>query len=512
MKKFVLFSYVIFILVVNLGIKSSLANVPLVVESNYMDYIHEKQKQPLVVESHYIDYVRKQQEKQTVQNDLKNKKNNLPKKSETKTVTMSALDAVKMAGDMVYNGDYDNAVQILTKMPQTGSLPIEIERWYLLAQIEQKKGNIDEAIRIYRKILDDQPDLVKIRYELAICYMMKHQWYRADYHLRLAMAGSDIPPEVKQRMMYLRYVARQNKRWNVWFNLGVAPDNNVNMVSSSANCIKVYNYYTGEEYLWCEQDQDKPEKALGFNFLLGGNYEFVLSEQWRWKNEANIYSNVYNKHKFDDLYLSAATGPRYIWERGDVWTALTASRRWYGWDKYNWSFGGKIDTHYDWTRKLSSGLSLYVQDNNYDEYGEYMNGQTYGFSPYITYSLDSTKYIILHGGIERETAKKDAYANWRYSVGIGFGAEIPWGFSVYLEPLFTWINYDGERWAVKDYQYTKVTERDFMQRYAISLSNNKFDIWGFVPTITVSYTKRDSNINAREYEKWTAEFTMRQRF
>ena len=88
-----------------------------------------------------------------------------------KTVTMSALDAVKLAGNMVYSGEYEKAQDILTKMPQTNNLPVEIERWYLLAQIEQKKGNIDEAIRIYRKILDDQPDLTKIRYELAICYM-----------------------------------------------------------------------------------------------------------------------------------------------------------------------------------------------------------------------------------------------------------------------------------------------------------------------------------------------------
>ena len=46
----------------------------------------------------------------------------------------------------------------------------------------------------------------------------------------------------------------------------------------------------------------------------------------------------------------------------------------------------------------------------------------------------------------------------------------------------------------------------------MSLSNNKVDIWGFVPTLTLSYTNRDSNIKVREYEKWTAEFTMRQRF
>ena len=58
----------------------------------------------------------------------------------------------------------------------------------------------------------------------------------------------------------------------------------------------------------------------------------------------------------------------------------------------------------------------------------------------------------------------------------------------------------------------QIKERDFIQRYAISLSNNKFDIWGFVPTLTFSYTKRDSNVKTREYDKMTVEFTMQQRF
>ena len=245
---------------------------------------------PLVVESDYIDYVAAKKKANKNETEKPAQKNTTKKSSDDKhekTITMSALDAVKLAGNYVFLGDYDRASDILTLMPQTNSLSVEIERWYLLAQMEQKKGNVDEAIKIYRKILDDQPDLAKIRYELAICYMMKHQWYRADYHLRLAMTGQNIPNEIKQRMMYLRYVARQNKRWNAWFNFGAAPDNNVNQASG------------GEETIineWGEFTRvlPEPERAFGYNFMLGGNYEFVLSNQWRWKNEANIYTNIYN--------------------------------------------------------------------------------------------------------------------------------------------------------------------------------------------------------------------------
>ena len=425
-------------------------------------------------------------------------------KSNTNHVTLSELEAVQVAGDLVAAGKYDSALQILTKIPQTSQLPIEIERWYLIAQIEQRKGNVDEAIRIYRKILDDQPDLGKIRYELAICYMHKKQWYR-DYHLRLAMAGKDIPDEIKQQMMYYRYVARQNKNWNVWFNFGAAPDTNINQVAGGEECV------TNEWGTFCRQLPD-PVSAVGYNFLLGGNYEFKLNENWRWKNDANIYTNIYDKHDYDDLYLSTSTGPRYVWKNGDVWLAGMVSRRWYGWEEYNWSYGGKLDFNYDFTRKLSAGLSFRIMDNIYDEYGDYMNGQSYTTNVRTSYSLDATKYLIFRGGIERDTAKEDIYANWRYSTALGFGSELPFGFHIYLEPSFSWYNYDGERWIVKNGTFKQRTERDFTQRYSVSLSNHKVDFWGFVPTMTFSYTKRDSNIPNREYEKWTAEFTMQQRF
>lgn len=420
-------------------------------------------------------------------------------------ITLSALDAVKMAGAMVERGDFDNAEVILTKLPKLSRVELEIERWFLLGQISARRGDYDTAIKIFRKILDDQPDLARIRFELAICYMKTGHWYRADYHLRLAMAGDNLPENVRKMMSYYRYIVRQNKNWNVWFNFGAAPDNNVNQATGGQECVNTIFGPMCRELL-------APESAVGFNFVLGGNYEFKFGEHWRWKTDANIYTNTYNKHKFDDLYLSASTGPRYVWNNGDIWLASVAARRWYGWEKYSWSLGGKLDTNYDFTRKLSGGLSLRVLNNKYDEYGPWMDGQTYSANGRVSYSLDATKYIVLRGGIDRDTARDDIYANWRPNVGVGFGVALPYGFDIYAEPSFYWTNYDGERWVVDEGIFTKKKAKDFNQRYSVSLSNHKFDIWGFVPTLTVSYTKRNSNIWQREYDKWTTEFTFQQRF
>ena len=429
----------------------------------------------------------------------------VPEKKPETEITMTTTQAMQLAGSMIDHGDYERALQILTKTPKMNNVALEIERWFLLAQIAQKQGDYDSAIKIYRKILDDQPDLARIRFELATCYMHKKQWSRADYHLRLAMAGKDLPENARKMMNYYRYVVRQNKNWNVWFNIGAAPDNNVNNATGGQECI-IYGGFVGCNNL------AEPESAIGTNLTLGGNYEFKLSDQWRWKSDANLYSNIYDKHKFDDLYVGVSSGPRFVWNQGDVWLAGTFARRWYGWERYNWSAGMRLDTNYDFTRKLSGGLYLRAMGNKYDLYGDFLNGQTYSLNTRFTYSFNASLYMNLRGGITREDAKNSTYSYWQPSLSVGLGAELPYGFHVYLEPSVYWTAYDDARYVASNMQLTKITEHDLTHRYAISISNNKFDIWGFVPTLTLSYTQRDSNIWQREYSKTALEFTMQQRF
>ena len=423
----------------------------------------------------------------------------------TTEITMSALDAIKLAGAMVDNGDLDDAEQILTKIPALGGGPLELERWFLLGRIAAYREDYDTAIDIFRTILDAVPNLARVRFELAVCYMKTAQWYRADYQLRLAMAGDDLSDDVRSMMNYYRYVIRQNKNWNIWFNFGAAPDNNVNNATGGQECIMTIFGPL------CHNLID-PESAVGFNLSFGGDYEFKLSDNWRWKSEGGIYSNTYRLHDYDDLYLYAASGPRYIWPRGDVWAAAVASRRWYGLHGYNWSVGGRIAANYDFSRRLLGKINLQIVSNKFDNYAKYLNGETYSINTELFYSITPNIYTVARGGIAREYANSSTYSYWMPRASIGIGAELPYGFNIFAEPSFYWQLYDGEQWSVQNGTFTQITERDFTQRYALYLSNNKFDIMGFVPTVVFSYTRRDSNMWQREYDRWMIEFTMSQRF
>lgn len=419
-------------------------------------------------------------------------------------IIMTVEQSIELAEKLVSIGEFKTASDILTKIPKMNK-KLEIERWFLLALISQKQGNFKTAIEIYKKILDMEPNLARVRFELALCYMNQKSWSRADYHLRLAMADDNLPNNVRRLMKYYRYVIKQNKNWNIWFNVGASPDNNINNSKGGDECV-ITTFG-----LMC-RDLDEPESAVGVNAIFGGNYEFKLSNQWKWKSDLNIYSNIYNKHKYDDFYLMTSTGPRYIGKNGDIWVAGILARRWYGWDPYNLSKGIHIDTNYDLTNKVSSGLYFRFMKNKYDDYDDILSGKTYSLNTRLTYSLNASIYTIMRTGITRESAVNGVYSYWQPSLAVGIGAELPWGFHIYGESNIYWTNYDDSHWVVANNLFTKVKERDFTYRYLLSVSSNKLDIFGFIPTVTTAYTRRNSNIWQREYDKTSLEFTMEQKF
>lgn len=420
-------------------------------------------------------------------------------------ITTSLLNTIKMANALVDQGDTERAKQILNDMPKTKNESMEIERLFLIGKIAQQQNDYDQAIEIYSKILNIQPNLARARYELASCYIHNKQWSRADYHLRLAMAGKNLSDDMKTQMDYYRYFIRKNKNWDVRFRFGTTPDSNVNNGNGGQECI------IDGVHRFCRDAKDL-ESIGGTNLSAGGDYEFKLSEHWRWKTDASLYTDMYDKSGYDDLYLSASTGPRYVWSRGDVWLAGVGAQRWYNEKSYNHSYGSKIDANYDFTRKLYGGMTVWMLDNKYEHFGNYLNSQVYATDMRLTYSFDARMYATIKIGATREDAKSSSYSYWEPNISFGFGIELPYGFYIYAEPAFYWFYYDANQWAIKDGVYTQIEEQDFMQKYSLSLSNNRLEFLGFTPTIILSYSKKDSNIWHNGNRKTSFDITLRRRF
>jgi outer membrane protein assembly factor BamA len=157
-------------------------------------------------------------------------------------------------------------------------------------------------------------------------------------------------------------------------------------------------------------------------------------------------------------------------------------------------------------------LELDYTPTYYDDYAEILDGDVKSARTRLFYALDSSKYMILKASYEYEDTKNKTYTNDRIGYGIGFGAELPWGFRAYVEPSIQYTHYKGARWTVQDYRFVQIKERDTLRKYTVSLSNNKISAWGFVPTLSYTYTDKSSNIRQREYDKSVIELSISKGF
>ena len=427
-----------------------------------------------------------------------------PTSDSTRVITMSHEEVLSFASDLMKQGKLADARKVLLLKPYNNK-ELEIERLYLLAQVAILEHKYNEAIDIYHFILDYQPDIPNIRFRLAELYLKKEDWMRAEYHYRLALSHKDTPKEIQHRIQYALYYIRKNKNWNLWFNVGIAPDNNVNNTTSGEQCVSTLFG------VMCNT-LDEPEKDVGLNTMVGGDYEFKLNDNWRLKNEFMFYNSKYNDKKYDDTYLYYTLGARYIYNKGDIFFGPTFSKRYLAHKSYNYSTGFMFETSYDITKQLNANLTLSYTPTYYDDYSDILDGDVKSARLRLFYALDSSKYFIFKTGYEYEKTKDKTYTNDRINLALGFGAELPYGFHIYAEPSVLYTQYKGERWTVDNYEFKQVKEYDTTQRYSISLSNRKISFMGLIPTLTYSYTDKSSNIWQREYEKSLIEFTIQKRF
>lgn len=419
-------------------------------------------------------------------------------------VTMTHEQTLTFAQELIEKNKLEDAKKVLLLKPFQQK-ELEIERLYLLAQIATKENKIDKAIDIYYFILEHQPNISNIRFRLAELYLIRKDWIRADYHYRLALADKELPIVIQNRIKQALYYIRQNKNYNFWFNFGITPDNNINNTTSGEQCVMTM-------FGPMCNTLDDPEKDVGLNITVGGNYEFKLSDNWRFRNEALIYSLKYQDKKYDDIYLSYVLGLKYVYNKGDVFFGPTFSKRFLGHKSYNYTTGFMVDTGYDLTKQLNARLYLAYTPTHYDDYGDILDGDVKTARLRMFYALDSSKYLIFKTGYEYEKTKDKTYTNDRVNLALGFGADIPFGFHIYAEPSVLFTNYKGKRWTVKDYEFKEVKEWDITQHYSVSLSNRKVSLWGLMPVLTYSYTDKKSNIWQREYQKSLIELSIQKRF
>jgi len=392
-------------------------------------------------------------------------------------VTTVHLTKIQAAQLLILNNRLDDAKRVLEHVLSV--TPDDSEALFLMATIAVAQKDYDTAISLYRRILVHEPDVERVRLELARAFFLKGDYDNADRQFRFARAG-DIDDAVKVNIDHFLAAINRLRQWTVNFALALAPDTNQN-AATSASQVNIFGlpFVLG--------NAARKQSGVGLAGDIGGEWSPILDDNLKARLGAEFYRVDYSGGQFDDMTVSAYGGPQLLFDNWDLSVLVTGFKRWYANQDYVSGVGGKLAADYGITSDLLIGASFGGQSVTNDFIHE-QSGPLWSIQAQATYVLSPSSLVQLQLGLNRQDAQIGAYSYSGVWFGAGYSQDLPFGFSAGFQPAYFITRYDDELAAFGK------TRADNAVMLAFTLLNRRFDYHGFTPRFSYVFTEQHSNI------------------
>ena len=331
----------------------------------------------------------------------------------------------------------------------------------------------------FRRILDRDPTLLRVRLELARTLFMERRDEQADYQFRLA-AGENPPPMVARNIVRFREAIRARRSWRFNVEIGVAPDSNINSATDKQS-VDIYG-------LPFQLDPGARSKS-GTGIFTGGDASIRVNRHGRVPVYLAAYGRWtrYRDHRFDDAFAGAEAGPEFGLAGGRLRTTATGLLRWYGGRLLVGSFGARADYEKLFGDKWTVGGSVHLRHNDYSHRDD-VDGWDVEARASANRPIGRTTLGLVHAGIERNWATDPGQAFWRSSIGIAALKEVGWG----LRPR---LGIDVAR-QVGDGPLAPFghSRRDWTIQASASIYKRDWNFRGFAPSLSLTVSRNVSTL------------------
>lgn len=411
------------------------------------------------------------------------------------TFQVSHIDAAKL---LMQAGRIDEAKKLIVMVREKD--PRNPDALFLAGMIALSEGDNKQAVRYFHELLILKPDVARVRLEYARALFLDKQYNAAEREFRRARAG-DLPPEVNTNIDKYLSAIRYLKTWNTNFSFAVAPDSNIN----AAPGLQQINIFGLPFQL---SDDARKTSGVGMTIEAGGEYTPLLAERIKARVGMQLRRAEYPGGDFDDMLGTFYAGPKFIFPRAELSLLATAFRRDFGNSRYQQGWGGRLEGGYILSHTLFMSATAEMQDVSYaSKYAPAdRDGPVSALSLSVGYVLSPTSTLRVLGSVRRESAHAAPYANTGYYAALGYGQDLPYGFSTYVEGGFWRASYDDRMLA-----FGKARD-DERKSLRLDIMNRRIEYAGFVPRISFTLADQDSNIPLYSYKRHSIEFGLVQLF
>jgi outer membrane protein len=246
-----------------------------------------------------------------------------PVTAEVQNIELTAAQLFAAADSLAKASEFDEAIALLTALTTNPNPEFRAEARVRIARIYIAKGDLRTATLWYQKLLDEKPNAASVRVELANALAQLGDEAAAGRQIRRAAAVPGLPENVLRALGRINANFRNNAPFGGSFQLGIAPDTNIN---SATNAQQV-NIFGLPATL---SDDGRSQSGTGATINASIFSRRKIDTDSRLIAQLFVNADLYRQSSFNDINVNASVGVEIKSKNALFRPTVIAGRRFFG--------------------------------------------------------------------------------------------------------------------------------------------------------------------------------------
>lgn len=409
---------------------------------------------------------------------------------------MTAAQLFELADARRSVGADQDAATLYTALTEDEDADIRAEARYRHGLMLADKGDYAGAAVLFRALLDEKPDAVVARLELARMLAAMGREGQARRELRQAEA-TGIPQDAAAMVDGFSRALRSRKKVGGMFEVAIAPDSNINRATEARTLDTIIAPLT-------LSDDARAQSGAGVRNTVQLYARHPIAEKWSVLARGGSYGNWYRDSEFNDVSASALAGLERTGEKDRVSVSLGHTWRWFANEPYATTSAVALD----WTRALSPQsqlvTNLSISEARY-EANPYQNGQLYDVGLSYERALSARTGVSVGVSATRNDARDAGYATSSGGLNLGAWRETSMG-TVFGSTAIRRTEGDERLFLFPE------RRKEWLTSARVGITMRKLTVYGFAPTARVSLERNSSTVGLYDYRRVAADFGISRAF
>jgi len=404
----------------------------------------------------------------------------------------------KEAAGLLQEGEYEAACDLLDEVNIKEYDP---QLTFLRGQCRFGMLDYSSAAFRYQLMLEHNTNLPRVRVELArtLQAMGKSKAARDEYERVLT---GDVPPMVRRNLQAQLQAINMHRRWGGVFSLGYMYDSNVNAAPADPN-IQAF----GLPFVLDSASTEKSDNALVGSISFGKYFDGPVGDEWRYDVYGNFLKYA-SENDFDSYSVGFSMGPNF-YSNAQLYLPLGINTSWENGKRATQSVSFSLSLSRSFSQQLRTSGQLSFQYDDDLRSSDESNGRSTGIAGNLQYTVNPRNMVELGLSVLDNDANELDYNRFvSKTISAGWHTVLSNGMRFSFQPSYTKLDYNSadpvDSGVVRD-----------EVRFSVNLNAYKDVIIGsttITPVFSLNWTKNESNVDRRDYERKQVSLQVRKQF